>query len=79
VGGPGFVKAVKGPCPWTSIMPTGGVDATEDNLKQWFTAGVTAVGMGSNLITTELIVNHDWKTLTDNIAAAIHIIKKYKK
>ncbi|HNX67652.1 MAG TPA: bifunctional 4-hydroxy-2-oxoglutarate aldolase/2-dehydro-3-deoxy-phosphogluconate aldolase [Bacteroidales bacterium] len=79
VGGPGFVKAVKGPCPWTSIMPTGGVDATEENLKQWFTAGVTAVGMGSNLITTELIANHDWKTLTENIAAALHIIKKYKK
>src|SRR5690606_24165713 len=36
VGGPSFVKAVKGPCPWTNIMPTGGVTPTEDNLKGWF-------------------------------------------
>ena len=36
VGGPGFVKAVRGPFPWTSIMPTGGVEPTEDNLKKWF-------------------------------------------
>lgn len=79
VGGPGFVKAVKGPCPWTSIMPTGGVDPSEENLKQWFTSGVTCVGMGSNLITPELIANHDWKTLTEKITETLHIIKKYRK
>ena len=40
VGGPGFVKNIKGPCPWTSIMPTGGVDVTEESLKAWFGAGI---------------------------------------
>lgn len=50
VGGPGFVKAVLGPCPWTRIMPTGGVDATEESTKAWFEAGVACVGMGSKLI-----------------------------
>lgn len=49
VGGPEFVKAVKGPCPWSSIMPTGGVEPTEESLGAWFKAGVTCVGMGSNL------------------------------
>lgn len=49
VGGPDFVKAVKGPCPWSSIMPTGGVSPDKENLKQWFEAGVHCVGMGSKL------------------------------
>ncbi|NRB63880.1 MAG: bifunctional 4-hydroxy-2-oxoglutarate aldolase/2-dehydro-3-deoxy-phosphogluconate aldolase [Saprospiraceae bacterium] len=49
VGGPGFVKAILGPCPWTSIMPTGGVAPTEENLRPWFEAGVVCVGMGSKL------------------------------
>lgn len=47
--GPGFVKAVLGPSPWTSIMPTGGVTMERENLKSWFDAGVTCVGMGSQL------------------------------
>lgn len=48
--GPGFVKAIKGPQPWTSIMPTGGVSPTKESLSSWFEAGVTCVGMGSKLI-----------------------------
>ncbi|HCO85674.1 MAG TPA: bifunctional 4-hydroxy-2-oxoglutarate aldolase/2-dehydro-3-deoxy-phosphogluconate aldolase, partial [Arenibacter sp.] len=41
--GPDFVKAIKGPQPWTSVMPTGGVTLEESNLKGWFNAGVTCV------------------------------------
>ena len=41
VGGPEFVKAVLGPMPWTSIMPTGGVEPEEENLKKWVEAGGT--------------------------------------
>lgn len=48
--GPDFVKALLGPSPWTRIMPTGGVSPDEDNLRGWFSAGVTCVGMGSQLI-----------------------------
>ena len=50
VGGPDFVKAVRGPCPWTQLMPTGGVSPDEDNLRAWFEAGVYCVGMGSKLM-----------------------------
>ncbi|MEW2921157.1 bifunctional 4-hydroxy-2-oxoglutarate aldolase/2-dehydro-3-deoxy-phosphogluconate aldolase, partial [Muricauda sp. ANG21] len=48
--GPGFVKAIKGPQPWTSIMPTGGVSTDGDKLKGWIDAGVACVGLGSQLI-----------------------------
>ena len=54
--GPEFVKAIKGPQPWTSIMPTGGVSPSEENLSEWFGAGVSCVGMGSKLISKEILV-----------------------
>ena len=55
VGGPKFVAAVKGPMPWSNIMPTGGVEPNEENLSAWFHAGAYCVGMGSKLITKEII------------------------
>lgn len=78
VGGPDFVKAIKGPCPWTSIMPTGGVEPTEDNLSKWFGAGVTCVGMGSNLITKEIIRDMNWLLLTERVAEAIKTAAKFR-
>ncbi len=77
VGGPDFVKAIKGPCPWTSIMPTGGVEPTEDNLSKWFGAGVTCVGMGSNLITKEIIRDKEWGLLTERVGDTLRIAGKY--
>jgi len=78
VGGPGFVKAVKGPCPWTSIMPTGGVEPVEENLKEWFDAGVTCVGMGSALLTEKLIKEADWEKISGNVNTILEIISKLK-
>jgi 2-dehydro-3-deoxyphosphogluconate aldolase / (4S)-4-hydroxy-2-oxoglutarate aldolase len=79
VGGPGFVKAVKGPMPWSSIMPTGGVSPTEENLKEWFEAGVTCVGMGSKLFPKEVLANENYSYITQKCEEALKIIKKYKK
>jgi 2-dehydro-3-deoxyphosphogluconate aldolase / (4S)-4-hydroxy-2-oxoglutarate aldolase len=78
VGGPGFVKAVKGPMPWTSIMPTGGVSPTEENLKAWFQAGVTCVGMGSKLFPKEVLANENCSYITQKCEEALKIIKKIK-
>jgi 2-dehydro-3-deoxyphosphogluconate aldolase/(4S)-4-hydroxy-2-oxoglutarate aldolase len=64
VGGPGFVRAVLGPCPWTRIMPTGGVDATEESIKAWFEAGVACVGIGSKLVRKDLIAAGDFAEIT---------------
>jgi 2-dehydro-3-deoxyphosphogluconate aldolase / (4S)-4-hydroxy-2-oxoglutarate aldolase len=79
VGGPKFIEAVKGPLPWSSIMPTGGVDTSEENLSAWFKAGVTCVGMGSQLITKEIINTGDFSKLTQTCIHVLNLIKKYKK
>ncbi len=78
VGGPGFVKAVKGPCPWTSIMPTGGVKPTQENLKEWFDAGVHCVGMGSQLFTKDLISPDSHQELVDKISGTLDIIAQLR-
>jgi len=79
VGGPKFVEAIKGPFPWSSIMPTGGVDTSEENLAAWFKAGVTCVGMGSQLVTKDIIEKDDFQKLTEECKKVLEIIKKYKK
>jgi len=76
VGGPKFVKAVLGPTPWTSIMPTGGVDATQESISAWIKAGAAALGIGSNLITKEIVAAGDWETLSQNVAQCLLWIKQ---
>lgn len=76
--GPGFVKAIKGPHPWTSIMPTGGVSPTEENLKGWIDAGVTCVGMGSKLITKEALASGDFAAIQQKTKEAIFLIQSLR-
>ncbi len=76
--GPGFVKAIKGPQPWTSIMPTGGVSTEEDNLRAWFEAGVTCVGMGSKLIGKEILANKDFEALENLVKKTLNTIIKIR-
>ena len=77
--GPGFVKSIKGPQPWTSIMPTGGVNTSEENLSGWFDAGVTCVGMGSQLISKEVLASKDFESLEQTVAKTLALIQKLKK
>jgi 2-dehydro-3-deoxyphosphogluconate aldolase/(4S)-4-hydroxy-2-oxoglutarate aldolase len=67
VGGPGFIKDVLGPCPWTRIMPTGGVDASEENIRTWIQAGACCVGMGSKLITKNAVAAGDFASITEKV------------
>lgn len=78
VFGPEFISSVKGPLPWTSIMPTGGVDPTEESLSKWFRAGAVCVGMGSNLITKEIISTGKFNELEQSVSAVMKLIKKLK-
>lgn len=79
VGGPEFVKAVLGPMPWTSIMPTGGVAPTAENLKGWFNAGVTCVGMGSQLFPAEALKSENYDFITAKCREALEIISSLKQ
>ena len=76
VGGPAFAKAVKGPCPWTELMPTGGVSPTKESLTEWFDAGIACVGMGSKLITKELLAAKDYAGITKKVKETIELIKE---
>ena len=79
VGGPSFVKAMAGPCPWTSIMPTGGVSPTKESLTEWFEAGVSCVGIGSKLITKEALKQGNFKKIRDEVKKATELIKKIRE
>jgi len=72
--GPDYVKAIKGPQPWTNIMPTGGVSPTKENLEAWFKAGVTCVGMGSKLIKKDTSGNYDLSAIQTSTRFSIDTI-----
>lgn len=78
VGGPAFVKGVKGPLPWASIMPTGGVSPTEENLKEWIAAGVHCVGIGSKLFVKNTEGAYDYTAITETISSALDLVKKLR-
>jgi 2-dehydro-3-deoxyphosphogluconate aldolase/(4S)-4-hydroxy-2-oxoglutarate aldolase len=79
VGGPAFVKSVLAPCPWTRIMPTGGVEPTRESINAWFKAGVSAVGIGSNLITNDLVKSGDFQSLTGKVAQVLLLIREARE
>lgn len=76
VGGPSFVKSVLGPMPWSKIMPTGGVEPTQESITAWFKAGVSCVGIGSNLIRADLLSAGDFAGLAEMTAAVLGFIRE---
>ena len=77
--GPEFIKAIKGPCPWTNIMPTGGVFPTMQSLALWIGAGAFCVGLGSQLISKELLENNDYEGLRNKVAQILEMIDDIRK
>ena len=73
--GPKFVKGLRAPMPWSKIMVTGGVKPERENLEGWFKAGVTCVGMGSNLFPKDAIQAGDWARISALCSDALAIIK----
>lgn len=76
--GPKFVKGLRAPMPWSQIMVTGGVKPERENLEAWFKAGVTCVGMGSNLFPKEVIAAGEWNKISELCKNALEIIKEVK-
>ena len=70
-----MIKSIKGPQPWTSIMPTGGVSTDPDNLKAWINAGASCVGMGSKLISKELVAAGAFDKLEEVVRDTVALLK----
>lgn len=77
--GPAFVKGVKAPMPWTQILVTGGVKPEAENLKAWFKAGASCVGMGSNLFPKDVVKAGDWATVTKLCSESLKIIAEVRQ
>ena len=76
--GPSFVRAIKDIFPTMLFMPTGGVDTSIENLESWFGAGVTAVGLGSGLITEKILNDRNFNYLTSKVKEVLDKIIKIK-
>ena len=72
VGGPSYVKALKGPFPYIPMMPTGGVNA--GNVADWFAAGVVAVGAGSELCPPQLAKEGKFDEISKKAAEFVAVI-----
>jgi 2-dehydro-3-deoxyphosphogluconate aldolase/(4S)-4-hydroxy-2-oxoglutarate aldolase len=78
VVGPSYISAIKELFPGILFMPTGGVDTTAENIKEWFDNGVCAVGMGSKLITKSILQNKEYDKLTALTKAVLEILNNVK-
>lgn len=79
VYGPKFIKSVRAPQPWTKVMPTGGVAPTEENLKGWFDAGATCVGMGSKLLSKEFVQNQKFSEISALVKSTLDLIAQLRE
>ena len=79
VGGPAFLKNYLTPCPWSNLMPSGGVTPEEQNLKGWFDAGAFCVGMGSQLITKKIIADRDFRQLEDTCTRTLEMVRRIRQ
>ncbi|MBN2576906.1 MAG: bifunctional 4-hydroxy-2-oxoglutarate aldolase/2-dehydro-3-deoxy-phosphogluconate aldolase [Deltaproteobacteria bacterium] len=78
IGGPAFIKNVRGPCPWADLMPTGGVAPTRENLGAWFGAGAVCVGMGSNLFPADLVGKRDFAAIGARVREVVALIREIR-
>ena len=79
VGGPAFVKALLEPCPWTRIMPTGGIQVNEESITAWFKAGVSCVGVGSQLLREDWIAAGNFAEIAGLTRTALTWIRNARR
>ncbi|QOW10411.1 bifunctional 4-hydroxy-2-oxoglutarate aldolase/2-dehydro-3-deoxy-phosphogluconate aldolase [Kaistella flava (ex Peng et al. 2021)] len=76
--GPDFLSGIKDIFPNLLFMPTGGVDTTKENIQSWFTAGVSAVGMGSKLLSKKLMADKNYSLIESETKKVLEIIAELK-
>jgi len=74
LGGPGLVKAVRGPCPWLKLMPSGGVTLEPENLRAWFAAGAHCVGVGSHLVDATTLAERRFADLEERTRRLVTVL-----
>ncbi|MGB9890420.1 MAG: bifunctional 4-hydroxy-2-oxoglutarate aldolase/2-dehydro-3-deoxy-phosphogluconate aldolase, partial [Anaerolineae bacterium] len=77
--GPAFIRAVRGPCPWVRLMPTGGIRPAEADVWAWLEAGAAALGMGSELIRREWVEAGDWAAIAGTVRQVLGWIRDFRK
>jgi len=77
--GPSFIKAVLGPCPWSKLMPSGGVEITQENISGWIKSGASALNIGSNLIKKDLVKTNDYNGIKKLVEQCIIWINEARK
>ena len=73
--GPGFVKSIMPVVPDLKLMITGGVEPTEKSISEWFGAGATCVGLGSQLFTKDVFEKQDWNKLEQTVKYVLDVIR----
>jgi 2-dehydro-3-deoxyphosphogluconate aldolase / (4S)-4-hydroxy-2-oxoglutarate aldolase len=79
LGGPDFVKAILGPCPWIRIMATGGITTEEENLRAWFKAGVQCVGIGSDFFSGKILEQGDYTLISSRVKQSLQFVQSIRK
>lgn len=77
--GPNYVKAVQPLFPKMKFIITGGVEPEEGNLRGWFGAGASAVGMGSKLVTKQILEERNYVHITTLTQQALQLIQSINK
>ena len=72
--GPAYVRAIRAPLPQLRIVPTGGVDLK--TAPDWLAAGCAALGVGSSLLTSEILKLDDWPALTRLAAKFVAAVRE---
>lgn len=76
--GPGFISSILPVVPDLQLMATGGIEPSYESLTEWFKAGIVCAGLGSQLITKEILSRQDWAILRHKVSDAIHIIQQIR-
>ena len=75
--GPNYIKALRAPLPHLKIVPTGGVDV--HNVADFLKAGCVALGVGSSLVSAQILQDSNWPELTRRAAEFVKAVQDFRK
>lgn len=78
IGGPEFIRAVLGPCPWTRTLVTGGIKVSRESVQSWLQAGASVIGLGSELIRQDWIQAGHYEAITLRTAEILGWIREVR-